>query len=237
MYADLSCSGARLTKEQVLIGIYGGTFDPIHYGHLRVAEELADTIRFDQFFFVPAGEPRLRDSPGAAKYHRAQMVSLSIKNNTRFFLDEREINRPGVSTTVASLKEYHAEYDGRAILCFVMGADTFLKIHYWHCWQELFQLCHLIIVERPGSIQVVNRSDLPQKIQIECASRWTSDPCDLIRQYSGMIYIAQTTLLDISATQIRNLIAAGRSIRYLLPDITVDYIKTHDLYSGENEFR
>ncbi|SER22331.1 nicotinate-nucleotide adenylyltransferase [Nitrosomonas sp. Nm51] len=223
--------------EPVLIGIYGGTFDPIHYGHLRVAEELADAIRFDQFFFVPAGEPRLRDSPGGSKHHRARMISLSIQNSTRFLLDEREIKRPGVSTSVTSLREYHAEYGGRAVLCFIMGADTFLRIHYWHCWRELFQLCHLIIVERPGSMRLINRSDLPQKIQIECASRWTSDPNDLACQFSGMIYTAQTTLLDISATKIRDLVAAGKSIRYLLPDITADYIKTHDLYLGENEFR
>ncbi|SEM75714.1 nicotinate-nucleotide adenylyltransferase [Nitrosomonas marina] len=237
MYADLSCSSGRPTERPVLIGIYGGTFDPLHYGHLRVAEELIDTICFDQFFFVPAGEPRLRDSPGASKHHRVQMVSLSIQNNIRFSMDDRETKRSGVSTTVSTLQEYHQEYDGKAVLCFVIGADAFVKIHCWHQWRKLFQLCHLIIVERPGCIRVSDSSQLPQKILSECASRWTTDSRDLVRHFNGMIYTANTTLLDISATQIRSLVKAGKSIRYLLPDITLDYIKTHNLYSGKNEFR
>lgn len=220
-----------------LVGIYGGTFDPIHYGHLRVAEELADTIAFDQFFFVPAGEPRLRKAPIASKYHRARMVALSIQNNSRFSLDEREIKRAGVSTTVESLREYHAGYNGKAALCFIMGVDTFLKIHRWHHWLEIFQLCHLVIVDRPGSMRMMDRSDFPPIIQDACASRWITCPTDLANQFSGMIYIARTTLLDISATRIRKLVAADKSTRYLLPEAVSDYIKTHHLYSGENGFK
>lgn len=220
-----------------LVGIYGGTFDPIHYGHLRVAEELVDTIGFDRFYFVPAGEPRLRGAPGASKHHRASMVALSIRNNPRFSLDDREIKHSGESTSVESLQEYHVEFGGNAVLCFIMGADTFLKINYWYLWQELFQLCHLVIVDRPGSMRMIDRRDFPQEIQHACASRWTDDPSDLTRQCNGKIFFAQTTLLDISATRIRNLLAADKSIRYLLPDAVLNYIKTHYLYSGENGFK
>jgi len=220
-----------------LVGIYGGTFDPVHYGHLRVAEELVDAIGFDRFYFVPAGEPRLREAPVASKHHRARMVALSIQNNTRFSLDDREIKRLGVSTTVESLREYHVEYGGNAVFCFIMGADTFLRIHHWYLWQALFQLCHLVIVDRPGSQRMMNSGNFPQEIQDACASRWVTDPSVLAHQFNGKIYIAQTTLLDISATRIRNLIAAEKSVRYLLPDVVLDYIKTHHLYSGENGFK
>ncbi len=220
-----------MTKP-LCIGIYGGTFDPIHNGHLRVAEELVDLIGLDQLFFVPAGEPRLRNAPVASAYHRAQMVSLSIQDNANFFLDDREIKRSGVSTTVESLQEYRAEYGEQAVFCFIMGADAFIKIHHWYCWRELFQLCHLIVVERPNSQRVSNCRELPQELQSICTPRWVSDVGDMMRQFSGMIYIAKTALLDISATRIRNYVAADKSIRYLLPEVVSDYIKTHHLYSG-----
>ena len=219
-----------------LVGIYGGTFDPVHYGHLRVAEELVDTIGFDRFYFVPAGEPRLRDGPVASKQHRARMIALSIQNNARFSLDDRETKRSGMSVTVETLREYHTEYGGNTAFCFIMGVDTFLKINYWYLWQELFQLCHLVIVDRPGSMGIIDRRDFPQDIKQACVSRWTDDPSDLTRQLNGKVYIAQTTLLDISATRIRSLIAADKSVRYLLPDVVLDYIKTQHLYSGENGF-
>jgi nicotinate-nucleotide adenylyltransferase len=220
-----------------LVGIYGGTFDPIHYGHLRVAEELVETIGFDRFYFVPAGEPRLREAPIASKHHRAEMVAFSIQNNARFVLDDREIRRSGMSTTVESLREYHTEYGENSVYCFIMGADTFLKIHRWHLWEELFQLCHLVIVDRPGSMCLTDRRNFPKEIKNACLSRWTADSGDLTRQCNGKIYIAQTTLLDISATRIRKLVATNKSIRYLLPDAVLNYIKTHHLYSGDNGFK
>jgi len=222
--------------NRTLIGIYGGTFDPVHYGHLRVAEELTDSIGFDRFYFVPAGEPRLRDVPAASKIQRAEMVKLALADNPLFSLDEREIKRRGVSTTVESLREYHAEFNGEVALCFIMGADSLIKLHHWHCWRELFELCHLVVVDRPGSVSINDRHDLPEEIRLTCASRWVASPNELTHRASGMIYVAPTTLLDISATKIRERVAAGKSIRYLLPDAVVDYIKTNHLYTGANGF-
>jgi len=220
-----------------LVGIYGGTFDPIHFGHLRVAEELVDNIPFNRFFFVPAGEPRLRDAPVAPKSQRARMVELAIQDNPLFFLDKREINREGVSMTVESLKEYYADYEGKAALCFIIGADSFLKVHQWCNWKEIFQLCHLIIVDRPGSMLMKNETNLPEELQQACASRWVSCPSSLTSKSYGLIYVAPTTLLDISATHIRGLVTAGKSIRYLLPDTIIHYIRTHHLYTGEHGFK
>lgn len=108
-----------------LVGIYGGTFDPVHFGHLRVAEELVSNIAFSRFFFVPSGQPRLRDMPVASKTQRARMVELAIQDNSGFLLDTREIKREGISMTVETLREYQAEYGGDTALCLIIGADAF----------------------------------------------------------------------------------------------------------------
>lgn len=215
-----------------LVGIYGGTFDPIHYGHLRIAEELLHIAGLKKIIFVPSGAPRLRAAPVASRNHRAAMVRLAIQDNPMFSLDEREINRPGVSTTVHSLREYKNEFGDNAALCFVLGIDAFVKIHQWSEWYELFKLCHLIIVARPGYTSLNEGQILPTGIQKEFTSRCVTNAGDLGLQSSGYIYPAQTSLLDISASHIRSLIKAGRSIRYLLPASVADYIKSNCLYTS-----
>jgi nicotinate-nucleotide adenylyltransferase len=213
-----------------LIGIYGGTFDPIHYGHLRIAEELRDIIGFEKIIFLPAGTPRLRVNPVASRSHRAAMVRLAILGNPMFLLDEREINRSGVSTTVESLREYHDELEGKTALCFILGMDAFVKINQWHRWTELFNLCHLIIIARPGYTFMSDPQDLPDDIGKEFISRRVANFSDLGHQPNGFIYTAQTSLLEISASHIRSLITAGESIRYLLPENVSNYIKSNYLY-------
>lgn len=215
-----------------LIGIYGGTFDPIHYGHLRIAEELLDAISLKRIIFVPSGAPRLRAAPIAARNHRANMVHLAIRDNSMFSLDEREVNRPGVSTTIESLREYQCELGDSTALCFILGMDAFVKINQWHHWHELFSLCHMIIVARPGYTSNNDYQNLPTDIKKEFISRRVLDANDLGFQTSGFIYTAQTSLLEISASQIRSLISAGKSIRYLLPENVFDYIKSNCLYTG-----
>ncbi len=216
-----------------LVGIYGGTFDPIHYGHLRIAEELLEIVDFHQFYFVPSGEPRLRNIPFASKCDRKTMVHLATQDNARFSVDERELNRAGETVTVASLREYRREFGEDTALCFIVGIDAFVKLHQWHCWQELFKLCHFVIVGRPGNLHVLNNEALPQVLKNECMSRWVTHANELARQSGGLVFAAKTSLLEISATQIRLLIASGRSARYLLPEIVYDYIKTNHLYIGE----
>lgn len=219
------------SSERSLIGIFGGTFDPIHYGHLRIAEEIAEMIDVRKMYFIPAGCPRLRHSPEASPQYRAAMVGLAIQSNARFILDEREIRRPGVSYTVESLRELKQELGKDVALCFVTGADAFMNLAAWHNWRELFGLCHFIIAARPGHMLTVNPNILPQELNTECARRWVSSVDSLKHATSGMIFIAQTTLLDISATAIRARVAAGKSIRYLIPDAVLDYIAANHLYS------
>ena len=213
-----------------LIGVYGGTFDPIHYGHLRIAEELIDIIGLKRIIFVPSGAPRLRVAPVASRNHRSAMVRMAIQNNDLFSLDEREINRPGTSATIASLREYQNELGINTALCFILGIDAFIKINQWHSWHKLFDLCHMIIVARPGYASIKDHQHLPPDVRNEFISRHVLDAKDLSIQPHGSIYAARTSLLEISASHIRSLIVAGKSIRYLLPENVSDYIKSNYLY-------
>lgn len=226
----LILSWVKTIDKFSLVGIYGGTFDPIHYGHLRIAEELLDIIDLKRILFVPSGAPRLRTAPAASRNHRAAMVRLAIRDNNMFALDEREINRPGISTTVESLREYQYESGKNTALCFILGIDAFVKIDQWHNWHELFNLCHMIIVARPGYTSINDHQNLPADIRKELIARRVLHADDLRLQPNGFIYTAQTSLLEISASHIRSLITAGKSIRYLLPEIVSDYIKSNYLY-------
>lgn len=214
----------------LLNGIYGGTFDPIHHGHLRIAEELLDIISLEKIIFVPSGEPRLREKTAASKIQRAEMVKLGIHGNEHFSIDEREINRNGVTVTVQTLRELRHESDTDEALCFILGMDAFGKIDQWFEWRELFTLCHLVVVARPGYMPVAEERNWSVAVEAEFAARNTTNADDLARQSSGLIYAAQTSLLDISASRIRALIAAGKSTRYLLPENVGDYIKHNKLY-------
>lgn len=219
--------------ESSLIGVFGGTFDPIHYGHLRIAEEIAEMIGLREMRFVPAGSPRLRSAPAASRQHRAAMVRLAIQSNSRFILDEREITRPGVSHTVDSLREIKQELGENVVLCFITGTDAFMKLEGWHDWRELFGLCHFIIAARPGHALATMHDALPRELKGECVQRWVSTMDSLRHASSGLIFIAPTTLLDISATTIRACVAAGKSTRYLIPEPVLNYIAANHLYSEE----
>lgn len=219
-----------------LIGIYGGTFDPVHYGHLRVAEEVAESLRLDRLYFLPAGQPRLRNLPLASNQHRCAMLRLAIRENTRFCLDNRELRRAGETRSVESLREIRQaafEEKGETAICFIIGADAFLKLPQWYCWQELFELCHIVIVNRPGNPLIKYAADLPSALKAVCEHRWTNNAANLCKTSSGQIYVAPTTPLAISSTSIRAAIQSGKSARYLLPDSTISYIISHHIYAGE----
>jgi nicotinate-nucleotide adenylyltransferase len=219
------------SPELPLIGIFGGTFDPVHYGHLRVAEEIVEMTGLREMRFIPAARPRLRHAPIASLQHRVAMVRLAIQGNSGFILDEREVQRGGVSYSVESLRELKQELGNGVILCFVTGADAFMKLAEWHSWRELFGLCHFIIATRPGHMLETYRDALPRELKEECASRWVSNGNSLKQAPGGSIFIAPTTLLDISATVIRVRVAVRKSIRYLTPDAVLDYISANYLYS------
>ena len=213
-----------------LVGIFGGTFDPIHYGHLRVAEEIVETVGLQKMYFVPAGMPRLRHSPVASPQHRVEIVRLAIQKNPDFVLDEREIYRDGVSYSIDTVREFKQEFGEEIRLCFVLGADAFINLPEWNNWKELFNLCHFIVSTRPGYTLTLIKELLSKELREECSQRWVSNTESLKKDTSGLIFIASTTMLDISATSIRAHIAAGRSVRHLVPSVTVNYISENKLY-------
>ena len=215
-----------------LIGIYGGTFDPIHYGHLRIAEELIESLGFSELYFVPSGSPRLRNAPIASKHHRVAMLSLAIQDNKIFMLDGRETVRDGESYSVVTLREFREEVRSECALCFIMGSDVFLNLSRWYCWLEILELCHIIVADRPGYLPAFNNK-MPPKLAEILVSRQASSISDLKESSCGLIFIAPTTLQDISATAIRESIAADQSARYLTPDAVLEYIKANRLYSGK----
>lgn len=213
-----------------LVGIFGGTFDPIHYGHLRVAEEIVETVGLQKMYFVPAGMPRLRHSPVASSQHRVEIVRLAIQKNPDFVLDGREIYRDGVSYSIDTVREFKQEFGEEIRLCLVLGADAFIKLPEWNNWKELFNLCHFIVSTRPGYSLTLIKELLSKELREECSQRWVSNTETLKKETSGLIFIASTTMLDISATSIRAHIAVGRNVRHLVPSVTVNYISENKLY-------
>lgn len=210
-----------------LVGILGGTFDPIHFGHLRIAEEVADALDLCEVRFIPAGTPNLRSAPVASAAHRAAMVTRAIQGNPRFVLDERELKRPGISYTVDTLLELRQKLEASAAFCLVIGSDAFARIESWYRWRELFDLAHIAVVERPG--YPAGRG-LTSALKAQWEARSTSSPQDLESARAGHVISVPTTFLEISASAIRSRIEAGKSVRYLLPDSVLDYIQAHRLY-------
>lgn len=188
-------------------------------------------LGLSQIRFVPSGLPRLRAEPAAVRADRAEMVRLAIQDNHRFLLDEREINRPGVSASVHTLREYRDALGTDASICFAVGADAFTKLDQWVEWRQLFTLCHLIVVSRPGCR--LDGENLAAPLKAEFLSRRVTNTRELALQSHGCIYAATTSLLDISASQIRSLIAAGNSARYLLPESVYAYIQLKGLYKKD----
>lgn len=219
------------SKRLPPIGIYGGTFDPIHYGHLRLAEELADFLALAQVRFIPAAQPPLRAGPQASPRQRLAMVELAIRGNPRFTADARELQRAGPSYTVDTLRELRQELGEAQPLFLFIGADAFLKLGAWHEWQQLFTLAHLVVAHRPGYDPAAWVRQLDAGVLSEFNARQVTTPGAATGRAAGHILTFPMTALEISATRIRALIQAGHSARYLLPDAVVDYIGIEQLYS------
>jgi nicotinate-nucleotide adenylyltransferase len=213
------------------IGILGGTFDPIHYGHLRLAEELAGTLRLDQVCLVPSGTPPHRAAPGVTAEHRLAMVRLAATGNARFHVDGREVRRAGPGYTVDTLTELRAEAGNSRPLALLVGADAFLEFATWHRWHEIFSLAHIAVAHRPGYPMERWAERMPQPLAREYTARLMQQPLATHLSPAGGIVVVPFTALDISATAVRDMLRAGTSPRYLLPDAVLDYIQIHRLYS------
>ncbi len=194
------------------IGLFGGTFDPIHYGHLRTAFELWHALRLVEVRFLPTGNPPHRDDPLADAALRVAMVRSAIAGQPAFTLDDRELRREGISYSVDTLTELRAEYPGRS-LCLLLGMDAFLGLPHWHRWRELFDLAHVVVAHRPGW-----KAPTQGPLGSEMVDRGTGAIRDLHDTPAGRIYVHAVTQLEISSTELRQLIVAGRDPRFLVPD-------------------
>lgn len=213
------------------IGILGGTFDPIHYGHLRLADDARRQLDLPEVRLIPAGEPPHREKPVASAPDRLAMTELGCAEFAGLSADGREVRRNGPSYTVLTLEELHAEQPMRPLLLLI-GADAFAGLTGWHRWERLFTLAHFVVVERPG--RPLDLDALPEPLRIQWQRRLCTDRARLARQLTGSIFRLSVTPQPISATAIRAALARGeagrKEVRNLLPASVLAYIARNQLY-------
>ena len=212
------------------IGIFGGTFDPIHYGHLRLAEEAAERLKLGEVRFIPAGSPPHRTAPGAPAADRLAMAKLATAGNDRFAVDDREVRRAGPGYTVDTLTTLRADLGANRPLALLMGADAFLDLATWSRWEQLFALAHIVVAYRPGFPVDSWHTRMPVPLAREYGTRLAQQPLAVHLAPAGGVFVLPIAELDISATGIRDAVSRGMSARYLLPDSVVDYIEAKQLY-------
>jgi len=211
------------------MGIFGGTFDPIHYGHLRTAFEMLQALRFDEVRFMPCGNPPHRIEPIASAELRLQMVTVATKGQSGFVVDDRELQRDGPSYSADTLTAIREEFPQRA-LGLIIGMDAFLGLPKWYHWREILQLAHIVVAHRPGW-RAPDMGPLGKLL----ADRGTHRVRDLHKAASGHIFIHDVTQLEISSSEIRELVAAGRDPRFLMPDSVRDLIEQSDCYAARED--
>jgi nicotinate-nucleotide adenylyltransferase len=210
-----------------MIAILGGTFNPIHLGHLHLAKQLQAKLGFDTIRFMPAGLPALKDIPSATAEQRAELVKITIKNEAHFTLDTRELSRSGTSYTIDTLISLRKELGNEVSICWLMGSDAFAHLNAWHRWQELLNYAHLVVVKRPHSDDLSKLNAEMKKLLITHEAKRSEE----IKQHAhGKILIQEVTALDISSTQIRGNIAHEKDVSALVPPTTLQYIQLHQLY-------
>jgi nicotinate-nucleotide adenylyltransferase len=209
------------------IGVFGGTFDPIHFGHLRPALELCERLGLERVHMIPCSVPPHRPQPHAASRHRLAMLELALAGEPCLEADKRELVREGPSFMVDTLASLRAEV-GERPLCLLLGADAFLGLPSWDRWHRLFELAHIVVAHRPG--WRLEQESMPQALRQVVASRRLNKYSALRERPAGGVWLQEVTQLAISATGIRGLIASGNSANYLLPATVWQYIQQHDLY-------
>ncbi|PKO54567.1 MAG: nicotinic acid mononucleotide adenylyltransferase, partial [Betaproteobacteria bacterium HGW-Betaproteobacteria-21] len=208
------------------LGLLGGTFDPIHNGHLRLAEEACDALGLERVRLIPAGQPPHRGEPGSTADNRLAMVQLAIGGNSHLELDDGEVRAPQKSYTILTLERLRQELGPDRPLVLILGADAFQGLAQWHRWQELFALTHIAVANRPGYAPHGRRwpGALSPELDRACRDRQITDPALLRGRSAGLVIPFDMTPLAISASLIRDLVRSGTSPRYLLPDSVLDYI-------------
>lgn len=207
-----------------MIGILGGTFDPIHYGHLRPALEAKEVLGLVELRLMPAAQSPQRCSPQASPAQRLAMVELAIQGLPSLRVDERELQRAGPSYTFHTLQSLRKEFPATP-LCLLIGADQFANFETWHRWQELPDLAHIVVLSRPG---IASASGPGWASGREC-----KDYRVLHTAPAGRLAFVSVSPQDISATRIRAAVARGESVEGLLPEAVLEYIEANHLYGAD----
>jgi nicotinate-nucleotide adenylyltransferase len=210
-----------------MIGVYGGTFDPIHYGHLRPALEILEAFALLQIRFIPCGQPPHRTPPHASATQRMAMLQQAIEGVPGFVSDAREIQRSGPSYMIDTLRSLRAEFPDNN-LCLLLGMDAFAAFHTWHDWRGILQLSNVLVMHRPEfePSQVIQEPELKQLV----ADSQVQEVSLFINSSAGKLMFYPVTQLDISSTRIRDAIRHRRNVRYLLPDSVIALIEQDGIY-------
>lgn len=211
------------------VGLFGGMFDPIHYGHLRTAHELHELLGLERIAFLPAGDPPHRAAPLADAATRAAMVRAAVAEDPRFEVDDRELRRAGPSYTILTLEEMRAERGAQPIVM-IMGMDAFAGIERWHRARELVNFAHIVIARRPqASVPAAGLAEtLLRERRCELPARLAETP-------AGFVFVSENTELDLSSSAVRAVIAAGRDPRYLMPEAARRIILATGSYARPGE--
>lgn len=208
------------------IGILGGTFDPVHNGHIRLAVECYERLDLEEVRLIPLHTPPHRQQPTASPEQRYKMLEMATEKIERLNVDDCELARGGISYTIETVKMMREKSNGIS-LCLLMGTDAFNSMYTWYQWKDLLNFVHIVIAERPGNVSQPDNTGLQDFL----ISHQSGNLAELYDSPSGKIFVIAMPLLDISSTRIRDIFSAKKSPAMLLPDSVIEYIKSNHIYS------
>lgn len=219
------CCPDRIDRNTDVLGIFGGAFDPVHFGHIKPAVALQARFGFEQIRFIPCRQAPHKTAAGASAQHRRDMLGLVTHSIPEFIVDDRELRRPGPSYTIDTLRELREEIGTTQILVLILGVDAFADFCSWHKYDEILSICHIMLLRRPGYRLADQGCE-----HVLYEKHGTDQVTQVLEAPHGSIYLSDEQEFDISSSVIRRCVAEGRQPRYLLPGNVWNYIRKHDLY-------
>lgn len=210
-----------------MIAIFGGTFDPIHLGHINMAQQCVQQCQLDTLYFMPCAIPAHKAKPGISDEHRINMLKLAIENNPHFAIDYRELNREGASYSLLSLKELRAENPSSPIM-FLIGMDSFNSLDKWFKWQEIVELCHIVVYQRPGQ-----HCQVSGELAVYKENAFTEQLSQLQQTHAGKLFFLNGLQVNAASSEIRKKLHLNDNIAKLLPTTVSQYIAQHHLYQTD----
>ncbi len=216
------------TDTNVKIGLFGGTFNPVHLGHLRAAEEIREKFNLSKVIFIPVRIPPHKKHLITPSDIRFKMINMAIAGNSFFEISKIELQRQGSSYSFETIEFFNNFFQNKTDLYFIMGQDAFMEIHLWKKYPHFFSACHFIVMSRPGLTVIEHKNLIPPDIAMD----FTYDSIEkcFVHKSGRCVYFCRITFLEISSTEIRKNLKEGKSAKYLLPEPVEQYIKEHNLY-------